>query len=161
MTVRAVDSDHPEYKQIVEILPKLVRRVALATEVKTGIKPDVKKIEQALHRAQLGYEDQFSLVTAGPCLVGCTIGAPWWGDEVALSEEFIVRYKPGNFADTIKDLEDHAKAIGCTALVVSSLAMIREISYGDYLKRKGFREVSREYMKGIDNGENHWGGDWR
>ena len=152
MTARAVNSDHPEYKQIAEILPKLVCRVAMATEVKTGIKPDVKKIEQALHRAQRGYEDQFSLVTAGPCLVGCTIGAPWWGDEVVLSEEFIVRYKPGNFADTIKDLEDHAKALGCTALVVSSLAMIREISYGDYLKRKGFREVSREYMKGIDNG---------
>ena len=68
---------------------------------------------------------------------------------MALSEEFVVRYKPGNFADTIKDLEQHAVSLGCTALVFSSLAMVRQESYGDYLKRKGFREVSREYMKGL------------
>ena len=152
MTVRTVDSSHPEYKQIKALLPKLAHRVALATEVKTGIKPDAKKIEQALYWAQLGSEEQFVLVTAGPCLVGYTIGQPWWGDMVALSEEFVVRYKPGNFADTIKDLEEHAKTLGCTALVISSLAMVRQESYGNYLKRKGFREVSREYMKGIDNG---------
>lgn len=160
MTVRTVDSSHPEYKQIKALLPKLARRVALATEVKTGIKPDAKKIEQALYWAQLGSEEQFVLVTAGPCLVGYNIGQPWWGDMVALSEEFVVRYKPGNFADTIKDLEQHALALGCTALVISSLAMVRQESYGNYLKRKGFREVSREYMKGIDNGENR-GGDHR
>ena len=88
-------------------------------------------------------------MTAGPCLVGYNIGQPWWGDMVALSEEFVVRYKPGNFADTIKDLEQHALALGCTALVISSLAMVRQESYGNYLKRKGFREVSREYMKGL------------
>lgn len=149
MTVRTVDAHHPEWPLIRDQLPKLVRRATLAIETKTGIKPDAKKIEQAIHRAQLGYEDQFVLATAGPCLVGYTIGGPWWGGEVVLSEEFIVRYKTGNFADTIKDLEDHAKALGCTALVISSLAMIREESYGDYLKRKGFREVSREYMKGL------------
>ena len=152
MTVRTVDSSHPEYKQIKALLPKLAHRVALATKVKTGIKPDAKKIEQALYWAQLGSEEQFVLVTAGPCLVGYTVGQPWWGDMVALSEEFVVRYKPGNFADTIKDLEQHALALGCTALVISSLAMVRQESYGNYLKRKGFREVSREYMKGIDNG---------
>lgn len=152
MTVRNVDTHHPEYKQIKALLPKLAHMVALATEVKTGIKPSAKKIEQALYWAQLGSEEQFVLVTAGPCLVGYTIGQPWWGDMVALSEEFVVRYKPGNFADTIKDLEEHAKALGCTALVISSLAMVRQESYGNYLKRKGFREVSREYMKGIDNG---------
>ena len=142
-------------------LPKLAHRVALATEVKTGIAPSPARIKRSLDLACLGHEDNFVLVTAGPCLVGYNIGQPWWGDMVALSEEFVVRYKTGNFADTIKDLEDHAKALGCTALVVSSLAMIREVSYGDYLKRKGFREVSREYMKGIDNGENHRWADWR
>ena len=152
MTVRTVDSSHPEYKQIKALLPKLAHRVALATEVKTGIKPAAKKIEQALYWAHLGSEEQFVLVTAGPCLVGYNIGQPWWGDMVALSEEFVVRYKPGNFADTIKDLEQHALALGSTALVISSLAMVRQESYGNYLKRKGFREVSREYMKGIDNG---------
>lgn len=152
MTVRTVDSDHPEYRQIKALLPKLARRVALATEVKTGVKPDARKIEKALYWAQLGSEENFVLVTAGPCLVGYTIGQPWWGDMVALSEEFIVRYKPGNFADTIKDLEQHALNLGCTALVISSLAMVRQESYGNYLKRKGFREVSREYMKGLNDG---------
>lgn len=142
-------------------LPKLCQRAALAITVKTGVAPNPISIERSIDLAYQGHEDNFVLVTAGPCLVGYNIGQPWWGDMVALSEEFIVRYKPGNFADTIKDLEDHAKALGCTALVISSLAMIREESYGDYLKRKGFREVSREYMKGIDNGENHRGADWR
>lgn len=153
MTVRTVDSSHPEYEQIKALLPKLAHQVALATEVKTGIKPDAMNIERALYWAQRGYEEQFVLVTAGPCLVGYTIGQPWWGDMVALSEEFVVRYKPGNFADTIKDLEQYALTLGCTALVISSLAMVRQESYGNYLKRKGFREVSREYMKGIDHGK--------
>ena len=161
MTVRTVDAHHPEWPLIRDQLPKLIRRVALATTVKTGVAPNPVSIKRSIDLACQGREDNFVLVTAGPCLVGYNIGQPWWGDMVALSEEFVVRYKPGNFADTIKDLEQHARDLGCTALVVSSLAMIREVSYGDYLKRKGFREVSREYMKGIDNGENHRGADWR
>lgn len=86
---------------------------------------------------------------AGPCLVGLNVVQPWWSPDPVLAEEFIVRYKPGDFADTITELEAHAKAQGCTALVISSLAMIRKESYGHYLQRKGFREVSREYVKGI------------
>ena len=135
-----------------EQLPKLIRRVALATEFKTGVAPNHDSIKRSIDLACQGHEDNFVLVTAGPCLVGYNIGQPWWGDMAALSEEFVVRYKPGNFADTIKDLEQHALALGCTTLVISSLAMVRQESYGNYLKRKGFREVSREYMKGIDNG---------
>ena len=149
MTVRIVDIHHPEWPLIRDQLPKLAHRVALATEVKTGIVPSLARIKRSLDLACLGHEDSFVLVTAGPCLVGYTIGQPWWGDVVALSEEFVVRYKSGDFADTIKDLEQHALVLGCTALVISSLAMIRQESYGNYLKRKGFREVSREYMKGL------------
>ena len=149
MTVRTVDVHHPEWPLIRDQLPKLALGVALATEVKTGVAPNPARIKRSLDLACLGHEDNFVLVTAGPCLVGYNIGQPWWGDMVALSEEFVVRYKPGNFADTIKDLEQHARALGCTALVISSLAMLRQESYGDYLKRKGFREVSREYMKGL------------
>ena len=152
MTVRTVDIHHPEWPVIRDQLSKLAHKVALATEVKTGIAPSPGRIKRSLALACLGREDDFTLVTAGPCLVGFNIGQPWWGDMVALSEEFVVRYKPGNFADTIKDLEQYALALGCTALVISSLAMVRQESYGNYLKRKGFREVSREYMKGIDNG---------
>ena len=149
MTVRTVDAHHPEWPLIRDQLPKLIRRVALATTVKTGVAPNPVSIKRSIDLACQGREDNFVLVTAGPCLVGYNIGQPWWGDMVALSEEFVVRYKPGNFADTIKDLEQHARDLGCTALVISSLAMIRQESYGDYLKRKGFREVSREYMKGL------------
>lgn len=152
MTVRTVDIHHPDWPLIRDQLPKLAHRVALATEIKTGIAPSPARIKRSLDLACLGHEDNFVLVTAGPCLVGYTIGQPWWGDMVALSEEFVVRYKPGNFADTIKDLEQHALALGCTALVISSLAMVRQESYGNYLKRKGFREVSREYMKGLQDG---------
>lgn len=149
MTVRTVDIYHPEWPLISAQLPKLAHRVALATEVKTGIAPSPAHISRSLDLACRGYEDNFVLVTAGPCLVGYNIGQPWWGDMVALSEEFVVRYKPGNFADTIRELEQHARSLGCTALVISSLAMVRQESYGNYLKRKGFREVSREYMKGL------------
>lgn len=149
MTVRTVDIYHPEWSLIHSQLAQLAYRVALATEVKTGIAPSPARIKRSLDLACLGHEDNFVLVTAGPCLVGYNIGQPWWGDMVALSEEFVVRYKPGNFADTIRELEQHARSLGCTALVISSLAMVRQESYGNYLKRKGFREVSREYMKGL------------
>lgn len=152
MTVRTVDVHHPEWPMIRGQLPRLALGVALATEVKTGIAPSIARINRSLDLACLGQEDNFVLVTAGPCLVGYNIGQPWWGDMVALNEEFVVRYKPGNFADTIKDLEQHALALGCTALVISSLAMVRQESYGNYLKRKGFREVSREYVKDIQHG---------
>ena len=149
MTVHTVDIRHPEWPLIRDQLPKLALGVALATEVKTGIAPSLARIKHSLDLACLGHEDNFVLVTAGPCLVGYNIGQPWWGGIVALSEEFVVRYKPGNFADTIRELEQHARSLGCTALVISSLAMVRQESYGNYLKRKGFREVSREYMKGL------------
>ena len=149
MTVCTVDIYHPEWPLIRDQLPKLALGVALATKVKTGIAPSLARIKRSLDLACLGHEDNFVLVTAGPCLVGYNIGQPWWGGIVALSEEFVVRYKPGNFADTIRELEQHARSLGCTALVISSLAMVRQESYGNYLKRKGFREVSREYMKGL------------
>ena len=96
-----------------------------------------------------GFGSDYVLVTAGPCIVGYNVVQPWWSADKMLVEEFIIRYKPGNFADTIKALEQHAKALGCKDLVIASLAMIRQDSYGEYLKRKGFREVARQYIKGV------------
>lgn len=96
-----------------------------------------------------GYGSDYTLVTAGPCIVGYNMVRPWWSADTMLMEEFIIRYKPGNFADTIKALEQHAKANGCKDLVIASLAMVRQESYGEYLKRKGFREVARQYIKGV------------
>ena len=91
----------------------------------------------------------FSVWQAGPCIVGLNIVQPWWSPDPVLAEELIVRYKPGDFADTINELEAYAKAQGCTSLVISSLAQVRKESYGHYLERKGFTEVARQYMKGI------------
>ena len=95
------------------------------------------------------HDDPFQLWVAGPCLVGLNIVQPWWAKAPVLAEELIIRYRPGNFADTITELEAHAKAQGCISLVISSLAMIRKESYGHYLNRKGFREVSQEYVKDL------------
>lgn len=141
----------PEQGRIFKVLPELAQRLCIRLDV---MKQPRKRYDELLALANQAFYtgDPFQLWQAGPCLVGLNVVQPWWASAPVLSEEFIIRYKPGNFADTITELEAHAKAQGCTALVISSLAMIRKESYGHYLKRKGFREVSREYVKDIQHG---------
>ena len=139
---------HPDRAQIIAAIPYLVR--ALADRLDLMGQPRLSNNE-LMDMAWKGMENcaPYQFWQSGPCLVGLNIVQPWWSNDLVLAEEFIVRYKPGNFADTITELEAHAKANGCKALVISSLAQIRKESYGHYLQRKGFREVSREYVKGI------------
>ena len=147
--IEYIDSDHPEISDIWDKLPELA--LTLRTRlVAKGMEP--LPYSDLLHNVRMhlnGSGEDYTLITAGPCIVGYNAVQPWWSKHAAYIEEFIIRYKPGNFADTIKALEQHAKELGCKDLVISSLAMIRQASYGEYLKRKGFREVTRQYVKGI------------
>lgn len=147
--IEYIDIDHPEVSDIWDKLPDLT--LALRTRLLAkGMDP--LPYNDLLNNVQahiVGYGEDYTLITAGPCIVGYNAVQPWWAEHASYTEEFIIRYKPGNFADTIKAIEQHAQALGCKDLVISSLAMIRQESYGEYLKRKGFREVTRQYVKGI------------
>lgn len=153
MTARLVTPGHPDYQIIRKAIPDLATRMAAKTQNK-GAKTYPAWVLTRLVLSAMGPDSDvpFDLYTAGPCLVALTTAKPWWAPYHVLGEEFIVRYKPGNFADTLSDLEDEARHRECKALVLSSLAMIREESYGVYLKRKGFLRVSQEYMKEIPYG---------
>ena len=147
--IRYIDTSHPEISDIWDKLPELTLALRDRLWIR-GMKP--LPYSDLLHNVRMyirGYGEDFTLITAGPCIVGFNVVKPWWSEHSVCIEEFIIRYKPGNFADTIKALEQHAKALGCKDLVISSLAMMRQESYGEYLKRKGFREVTRQYVKGI------------
>lgn len=147
--IEYIDIDHPEINAIWAQLPDLALALRNRLLAK-GMEPlSHNDLLDNVREHVCGYGEDYTLVTAGPCIVGYNTVQPWWAEHASYSEEFIIRYKPGNFADTIKALEQHARALGCKDLVVSSLAMIRQESYGEYLKRKGFREVSREYVKDI------------
>lgn len=147
--IEYIDSEHTEISDVWDKLPELA--LTLRTRlVAKGMEP--LPYSDLLHNVRMhlnGSCEDYTLITAGPCIVGYNVVQPWWSKHAACIEEFIIRYKPGNFADTIKALEQHAKELGCKDLVISSLAMIRQDSYGEYLKRKGFREVTRQYVKGI------------
>ena len=147
--IEAVNSDHPEINAIWDKLPDLTLALRNRLLAK-GMEPlPYNDLLDNVRKHVRGYGEDYTLITAGPCIVGYNAVHPWWAEHASYIEEFIIRYKPGNFADTIKALEQHAKALGCKDLVVSSLAMIRQESYGEYLKRKGFREVTRQYVKGV------------
>lgn len=146
--MQVADHDHPDQGLIIAALPKLVNMLAARLDFMGQRRLSNDELLSLAHRSMECW-GPFQFWQAGPCLVGLNIVQPWWSPDPVLAEEFIVRYKPGNFADTIAELEAHAKAQGCKALVISSLAQIRKESYGHYLQRKGFREVSREYVKGI------------
>ena len=141
----------PDKGKIIEAMPRLAHalcaRLDMMRQPRKGYKALLDIALESFYS-----NGPFQLWQAGPCLVGLNVVQPWWASAPVLSEEFIIRYKPGNFADTITELEAHAKAQGCAALVISSLAMIRKESYGHYLQRKGFREVSSEYVKDIQHG---------
>lgn len=146
--MQVADHDHPDQGLIIAALPKLVNMLAARLDFMGQRRLSNDELLALAHRSMECW-GPYQFWQAGPCLVGLNIVQPWWSPDPVLAEEFIVRYKPGNFADTIAELEAHAKAQGCKALVISSLAQIRKESYGHYLQRKGFREVSREYVKGI------------
>ena len=147
--MQRVSPEHPEYASILEQLPALAStlRTRLITK---GVKPaDYTELRANILSHATGQGTDYSLVTAGPCIVGYNVIQPWWAEGSALAEEFIIRYKPGDFSDTIKELEKHARELGCADLVIASLAMIRQESYGECLQRKGFREIARQYIKEI------------
>lgn len=140
-----------EREQILKALPELAKRLCIGLDT---MRQPRKHYNELLDLAKQAFYigEPFQLWQVGPCLVGLNVVQPWWASAPVLSEEFIIRYKPGNFADTISELEAHAKAQGCIALVISNLAMLRKESYGHYLQRKGFREVSQEYVKDLQYG---------
>jgi hypothetical protein len=146
--MQVVNHVHPDRDRIIAVIPHLVRALAVRLDVMGQRRLSDDELLALAHRSMESW-GPFQFWQAGPCLVGLNVVQPWWSPDPVLAEEFIIRYKPGNFADTIAELEAHAKAQGCKALVISSLAQIRKESYGHYLQRKGFREVSREYVKGI------------
>ena len=147
--IEYIDIDHPEINAIWDQLPDLALALRNRLLAK-GMEPlPHKDLLDNVQAHIVGHGEDYTIITAGPCIVGYNTVQPWWSRYRVLAEEFIVRYKAGNFADTISELEAHAKAQGCEALVISSLVMTRKESYGHYLKRKGFREVSREYAKEV------------
>ena len=141
----------PEQGKIFATIPELANKLCMRLDFMEQPRKSYGDL-LALANQAFYTDGPFQLWQAGPCLVGLNVVQPWWSNATVLAEEFIIRYKPGNFADTITELEAHAEAQGCAALVISSLAMIRKESYGHYLQRKGFREVSREYVKDIQHG---------
>lgn len=140
-----------EREQILKALPELAKRLCIGLDTMRQPRKHYNEL-LALAKQAFYTGEPFELWQAGPCLVGLNVVQPWWASAPVLSEEFIIRYKPGNFANTITELEAHAKAHGCIALVISSLAMLRKESYGHYLQRKGFREVSQEHVKDLQYG---------
>ena len=150
--ITPITLEHPEIDNLLAHLPKMAERFSKALQFKGMTPRPLHEIEDVIKQHVAGEGDQFLLCTAGPCAVAYNVVQLWWSADFMLVEEFVIRYKAGNFADTIKALEQHAKTVGCKSLVVSGLAMLRAESYGDYLQRKGFREVTREYVKGIEHG---------
>ena len=150
--ITPITLEHPEIDNLLAHLPKMAERFSKALQFKGMTPRPLHEIEEVIKQHVAGEGDQFLLCTAGPCAVAYNVVQLWWSADFMLVEEFVIRYKAGNFADTIKALEQHAKELGCKDLVISSLAMIRQASYGEYLKRKGFREVTREYVKGLEHG---------
>lgn len=144
-----VDRNHPELPRILEKLPNIIAHFMVSLKDKGFDTHEPEKLAEYIFRHIDGSLDELSLYTVGPCIVAITVAAHWWAPSPMLVEELIVRYKPGDFADTVKGLEQHALSLGCKTLVISSLAQRRGDSYGEYLKRKGFREVAREYVKGL------------
>lgn len=146
--MRLADHSHPDSGLILESLPRLVARLALRLDTAGQSRMCQEDLLKIAH-AGMDHAAPYEFWQAGPCLVGLSVARQWWADHPVLYEEFIIRYKGGNFADTITELTEYAKAQGCTSLVISSLAQVRKESYGRYLERKGFTEVARQYMKGI------------
>ena len=92
----------PEQGRIFKVLPELAQRLCIRLDV---MKQPRKRYDELLALANQAFYtgDPFQLWQAGPCLVGLNVVQPWWACASVLSEEFIIRYKPGNFADTITE----------------------------------------------------------
>lgn len=144
--VTAITPTHPEYELLKEAIPRISSGMAARLYVR-GMHADARLIQAKIEEHFQGLGGDFLLVTAGPCVVGLVLHTPWWSTEAVLAEEFIVRYKPGDFNDTLTALVEYARAQGAKRLCISTLAAIRQLSYIDLLTRKGFKQVSAELVK--------------
>lgn len=143
-----LDHKHPELADILLKLRELVCKLHDGLKAKGVIVHSPAFLHQNIIRHIQGRGNDFYLVTAGPCIVGYTISGPWWSPSASLSEEFIIRYKDGDFKETLDALEGYAAEVGCDHVVISDIAATSE-SYSKYLTRKGYRIVTRTHIKDI------------
>ena len=146
MKLLLVNKEHPEYEYILEHLPEYAKLMASNLEAKglRGACPEaiVKTLTAVIHE-----DHALKFYTAGPLLVGMSIGIPWWGSQPCACEAFILRYKEGNFYKALASIETAAKESGAVQLVIGTLASLREDAYSMCLIRKGYQQVSREFIK--------------
>jgi hypothetical protein len=112
-----------------------------------GMNPYMPLVLHGMLMGLQGRSTNFAAVTIGPCLVGYNTHTPWWSAHKILVEEFIFRYKPGPFSDTLSGMEELATSLGCGSVCIGTLAMIREETYAALLSRKGYRRVAQQLIK--------------
>lgn len=138
---------HPDWEQIESLLPALAVMMVARLQAK-GLPVDAVWATRALYKAVRGEASApFNIVACGPCLVAYNSYHPWWSEHTLLIEEFIVRYKPGPFEDTLAGLDVLASREGCDMIAVGTLAMDREESYSKLLTRNGYKRVAYQLVK--------------
>ena len=121
--------------------------------VKKGHNPCARRIADRVYAAYYREDPDLTLLVVGSYAVLVTVTQPWWSPDLLLSEEAFVRIGPeGVFADALQGLEEFAKDAGCSAVVISDTVSRSGKAYTRLLGMHGYRLVTNQHVKEIDNG---------
>ena len=121
--------------------------------VKKGHNPCARMIADRVYAAYYREDPDLTLLVVGSYAVLVTVTQPWWSPDLLLSEEAFVRLgTEGVFADALQGLEAFAKDAGCSAVVISDTVSRSGKAYTRLLGMHGYRLVTNQHVKEIDNG---------
>ena len=121
--------------------------------VKKGHNPCARMIADRVYAAYYREDPDLTLLVVGSYAVLVTVTQPWWSPDLLLSEEAFVRIgTKGVFADALQGLEAFAKDAGCSAVVISDTVSRSGKAYARLLGMHGYRLVTNQHVKEIDNG---------
>lgn len=142
--------EHGDRATIAEALLLQIPNIWDALRAK-GIEPDAQATWRAmLNDAYMGH-GKFRTAVLGPYLLVYDVVDSWFSRGRYLQEIFLFRWTPGSFGTLVQDLEDLGQEHNCDYIVIGSAAQAGE-AYPRLLRRHGFTETSREFMKGINYG---------
>ena len=137
---------------VLEVIPAVSNHF-LEKLVKKGHNPCASMIADRVYAAYYREDPDLTLLVVGSYAVLVTVSQPWWSPDLLLSEEAFVRLgTEGVFADALQGLEEFAKDAGCSAVVISDTVSRSGKAYTRLLGMHGYRLVSNQHVKEIDNG---------
>lgn len=143
---------HPDFQMILKQMPSMVDQLVAGCEAK-GWHPNAgKALYEFAWDALCGQGDYHMAVIDNTHILLYMMQDVWWLQKEVLVEYSFIRYKPepaDNLTRVFAGIDQLAKQLGVTTVVMSTSASVRNEAYSRVLKSHGYVLGAHQHVKEI------------